>query len=256
MLPFVAIGNIGDREAQKTAWEVKQGRRVAEYLNGRQGTDYQARAADAEPADVIIFSPSRRFRARSAQVVSIPLDFRSRDDKQTVARVQTRLALLMKAQGIEEVYVGLSLSGKAEMYGMTRPQTEQLADLIVQKRGDRDVTLRYDEIYESFPDLVELVHTIVIGRPGLVCGIEVDIPAGGAVPLDGRWIEEGIRHKLARYGGEEAVRGLTLIIGAAGFVDDEQVAAFRHTFCEADLPFAEIYINTPFHGTTCLKAAR
>jgi hypothetical protein len=25
-------------------------------------------------------------------------------------------------------------------------------------------------------------------------------------------------------------------------------------FCEIDLPFAEIYINTPFHGTICLKA--
>jgi len=50
-------------------------------------------------------------------------------------------------------------------------------------------------------------------------------------------------------GGEEVVRGITLIIGAAGFVDDEQVAAFQRAFCEAELPFAEIYINTPFHGT-------
>jgi hypothetical protein len=139
---------------------------------------------------------------------------------------------------------------------MTRQQIEQLADLILQKRGEQDVTLRYDEIYESVPELAELVHTVLIARPGLFGGIQIDIPAGGPVPPDGRWIEEGIRHKLARYGGEEAVRGLTLIIGVKGFVDDEQVAAFQCAFRDANLPFAEIYINTPFNGTTCLKAAR
>ena len=250
-----AAGNIRDREAQKMAWEVEQGRLVAEYLNGAQGTDYEARATDAEPADVIIVSPTGRFPVRDAQVVSIPLEFCSRDDKQTVARVKARLELLMKARGIEEIYVGLTLSGEAEMRGMTRPRIEQLADLVVQKRGDQDVTLRYDEIYEALPELAELVHAIVISRPGLFRGIQVDIPAGGAVPPDGRWIREGIQHKLARYGGYEAVQNLVLIIGVAAFVDDEQVAAFQAAFCEANLPFAEIYINTPFHGTICLKEA-
>ncbi len=247
---------MGDREAQKKDREVEQGRLVAEYLKRTQGTDYEARPADAEPADVSLVSPTGRFPLHNAQVVSIPLDFRHRDDKHTVTKIQTSLALLMRERGINEIYVALILSGEVEMHGMTRPQIEQLADLIVQKRGEQDVTLRYDEIYEGFPDLADLVHTIVIARPGLFRGLQIDVPAGGAVPPDGRWIVEGIRHKLRRYGGEEAVRGLTLIIGVAGFVDDEQVAAFQHAFCEADLPFAEIYINTPFHGTTRLKAER
>jgi len=247
---------MGDREAQKTAWEVEQGTLVAGYLNGTQGTDYEARAADAEPSDVVLISPTVRFPARNAQVVSIPLDFRHRDDKQTVIRVQERLAQFLKERGIDEIYVGLSLGGEGEMHGMARPQVEQLADLIVQKRGDQDVTLQYHDTYEHFPELAELVHTIFISRPDVFCGMQIDIPAGGAIPPDGRWIEEGIRHKLARYGGEEAVRNLTLIIGVAGFVDDEQVVAFQRAFCEANLPFAEIYINTPFDGTVCLKAAR
>lgn len=247
---------MGDREAQKKEREVAQGRLVAEYLNKTQGADYEARAADAEPADVILTSPSGRFPDRDAQVVSIPLDFRSRDDKQTVARIHTNLTHLMEERGIEDIYVGLSLSGEAEMHGMTRSQIEQLADLTLQKRGERDVTIRYEEIYERVPELAELVHTVIIARHDLFRGIQIDIPAGGAVPPDGRWIAEGIEHKLKRYGGEEAVRSLTLIIGAAAFVDDEQVAAFQHASREADLPFAEIYINTPFHGTTCLKAAR
>lgn len=171
-------------------------------------------------------------------------------------RVQQRLIQLFRERGINEIYVELSLSGEVETHGMTRPQVEQLADVIVQKWGERDVTLRYDDIYEQSPELADLVHTIVIARPGLFCGMQIDIPAGGAIPPDGRWIEEGIRHKLARYGGEEAVRDLTLIIRVAGFVDDDQVAAFQRAFCDANLPFAEIYINTPFHGTICLKAAQ
>jgi hypothetical protein len=123
--------------------------------------------------------------------------------------------------------VRLSLSGAVEMHGMTRPQVVQLAELVAQNWGQQDVTLRYNDIYERSPELAELVHTIFISRPGVFRGMQIDIPAGGAVPLDGRWIEEGIRHKLQRYGGEQAVRGLTLIIGVRGFVDDEQVAAFK-----------------------------
>jgi hypothetical protein len=166
------------------------------------------------------------------------------------------LTEILGQQGVNQVYVGLTLRGEAEMHGMPLRQIEQLAGLIAGEVGEHDPTFRYNDIYERSPELAELVHNIVISRPGLVLNTQVDIPIGGAVPLNGRWIEEDIRHKLERYGGEEAVRGLTLIIGVAGFVDNDQVAAFQRAFCEADLPFAEIYINTPFHGTICLKAAR
>jgi len=246
---------MGDRENQRAAREIEEGRLVAQYLNERQGTDYESRAGDREPADVVLVSPTGQHPPREAQVVTIPLDFRNRDDNQNVARVQTRLTEVLVQQGINRVYVGLTLSGEAEMHGMPLRQIEQLAGLIAREVGECDVTLRYNDIYERSLELAELVHNIVISRRGLVLNTQVDIPAGGAVPLDGRWIEEGIRHKLERYGGEEAVRGITLIIGVAGFVDDNQVAAFQQAFCEADLPFAEIYINTPFHGTICLKAA-
>jgi hypothetical protein len=246
---------MGDRENQRAAREVEEGRLVAHYLNERQGTDYEARAGDREPADVVLVSPSGRHPPREAQVVTIPLDFRHRDDNQNVQRAQARLTEMLGQQGVNQVYVGLTLSGEAEMHGMPLPRIEQLARLIAGEVGERDATLRYNDIYERSAELAELVHNIVISRPGLVPNTQVDIPLGGALPPDGRWIEEGIRHKLQRYGGEEAVRGITLIIGVAGFVDDDQVTAFQRAFCEADLPFAEIYINTPFDGTICLKAA-
>jgi hypothetical protein len=37
-------------------------------------------------------------------------------------------------------------------------------------------------------------------------GLEIDMPAGPALPPDGRWISEGIVKKAAEYGEEKAVR--------------------------------------------------
>lgn len=245
---------MGDREAAKKAWEIEQGSCVARELNNAEGSDYEAEASKHEPADVVLASPSRKFQPRDAQVVSIPLDFRSRDDKQTVKHVETRLRNLLTARNVRHLLVGLVMSGDAEMHGVKPALLEQLADLIANERREQNVTLRYDNIYERAPELAEMFHNIFISHhPDVIEEVSIDIPAGSAVPADGRWIEEGIRKKVERYGGENAVKDLMLIVGVAGFVDDEQVAAFRKAFTEADLPFAEIWINTPFHGTICLK---
>jgi hypothetical protein len=90
---------MGDREAQKKAWELEQGALVARHLNASQGADYEARVADAEPADVALISPTGRYAAKTAQVVSIPLDFRSRDDKQTVSRMQEKTGSTSEGKG-------------------------------------------------------------------------------------------------------------------------------------------------------------
>lgn len=59
---------------------------------------------------------------------------------------------------------------------------------------------------------------------------------------------------MERYGGTEAVKELVLVVGVAGFVDDEQVQAFQADHPSETLPFAQIWIVTPFHGVVCLKA--
>src|ERR1700730_8717716 len=84
-------------------------------------------------------------------VVTIPLDFRHRDDNQNVQRAQTRLTEMLGQQGVNQVYVGLTLSGEAEMHGMPLPRIEQLARLIAGEVRERDVTLRYNDIYERSP---------------------------------------------------------------------------------------------------------
>ena len=60
--------------------------------------------------------------------------------------------------------------------------------------------------------------------------------------------------KVEKYGGAEAVKGLVLVIGVAGFVDEDQVAAFLGENPTDALPFLQIWIVTPFHGVICLKS--
>jgi hypothetical protein len=118
----------------------------------------------------------------------------------------------------------------------------------------RNQTLRYDEIYEKSSEVAANVHDILISHHEIISGVEIDIPAGSTIPPDGRWIEEGILKKAVKYGGTDAVKGLTLVIGVAGLVDDEQIKAFQAAYRPEALPFSQIWIVTPFHGVICLKA--
>jgi hypothetical protein len=245
---------MGDREAEKKAWEIEQAALIAHEINNAEGTDFVAEASQHEPADVVLVSRSGKLKSRNAQVVSIPLDVRFRDDKQTVRRVQDGLTVLLKERGMRHMLVGLVLAADAEMRGLRPALLEELADLVVREGHDENFTLLYNDIYDRSPQLAEMVHGIFVSHhPEAIKGVSVDIPAGCAVPQDGRWIEEAITKKVARYGGEQAVKDLMLIVGVAGFVDDEQVHAFQTAFAESNLPFAEIWINTPFHGTVSLK---
>jgi hypothetical protein len=238
------------------AWELSQGALVAGQLNARDGSDYIATPSTHEPADVVLVSESGRFANRDAQVVSIPLDYQARDDKHTVRNIERTLIELLRHQGMCDALVFIILSGPAELHGMTHGLLEALAELIVRRGHHANAEIPYETIYEHSPELADYVHTVNISHhPEIYHDVQVEIPAGSAVPIDGRWIEDAVRKKLEHYGGEQAVRDLMLIIGVRGFVDDQQVEAFQQAFAEASLPFAEIWINTPFHGTHCLKAA-
>jgi hypothetical protein len=238
----------------KKQWEIRQGFRVAKVLNDTEGFDYEAGPAKQEPADVILKSSSGKYPDREAQIVSIPLDFRSRDDKGTIEKLRTSLRDFLTARKLRHLLVGVIPSSRTEMGGAPKHLVEKLAEIIEREGSKVDVHLKYEDLEKYDPEVADMVHFVNVSHhPEIIEGVEIDIPAGGAVPIDGQWIEEGIRKKLVKYGGEDAVKSLALIIGVAGFVDDRQVNAFKKTFSEANLPFAEIWINTEFHGTYCLK---
>lgn len=245
---------MGNRQTRKTEREMREGELVAQALNKAGGTDYEAVPASQEPADVTLRSISGRFPTRQAQVVSIPLDFRSRDDKHTLIRIETTLEEMLRERDIHHMLVGIFPSSRAEMHGAPRKVVERLADLIEKEGRNRDISFSNFEMYERDPVLAEMFDGINISHhPGFIENVEIDIPRGGSFPRDGRWIQQGILKKLVKYGGAAAVKDLVLIIGVAGFVDDRQVAAFLRGHPESDLPFAEIWINTTYHGTYCLK---
>jgi hypothetical protein len=149
------------RQNEKKAWELEQGALVASELNKSGNFDYEAELADHEPADVNLQSASGEYGLRPAQIVSIPLDFRSRDDKQTVNRVAAALEELLIERGASHMLVGLVLSGEAEMHGVRQPLVQQLADLIMQNQTT-NFRLQYDDLYQCSPELAEKFHDVLV----------------------------------------------------------------------------------------------
>jgi hypothetical protein len=226
---------------------------VAQEMNKTRGTDYEAGPSDGEPADATLRSKSGKFPTLPVQVVSIPLDFRHRDDKHSVDKIRESLKSSLQEHGFKHYVVGLILSGKGEMRGIKHRDLEILTDIVLREAASGGRTIDYGEIYEQSSELSELVHTIIVSHHEELQSPDVDIPAGGALPPDGRWIKEGIKLKVKKYGGAEAVKELVLVICVAGFVDDDQVDAFLHENPAEGLPFLQIWIVTPFHGVICLK---
>lgn len=245
---------MANNENEKKKWELNQCQIVSAEMNKLHGTDYEASPSNAEPADIVLKSKSDTYPALAVQVVSIPLDFRHRDDKHSAGKIKETLTHSLEAHGFNHCSVGLILSGEAEMHGIKHAALELLTEIILKEAATGNKTLRYEDILDRSPDLSELVHDIIISHHEEIRKPDIDIPAGGALPPDGRWIREGILKKLEKYGGAEAVKKLVLVIGVAGFVDDEQVEAFQADNPAETLPFSQIWIVTPFHGVVCLKA--
>jgi hypothetical protein len=171
---------MANHEEEKKNWELKQCQLLAAEMNKLHGTDYEARPSDAEPADVILESASEVHPPLPVQVVSIPLDFRHRDDKHSVEKVREALTRSLAARGLEHFVVGLILSGEAEMHGINHEALEALTEIILKEAATGNRTLRYADILEQSPELSELVHDIIISHHDVVPNVEIDIPAGSA----------------------------------------------------------------------------
>jgi len=241
-------------EQKKKEWELEQGHLVATEMNKLDESDYEVHPSDREPADLILHSKSEGRPDLPVQVVSIPVDFRHRDDKDTVEKIREYLIEKLVAAGVKHCIVGVILSGEAEMHGINSATMGALAELLLEATSTgKNQTLDYGEIYQRSPEIAEQVHTVLISHHECVPSVEIDMPAGSALPPDGRWISEGILKKAAKYGGEKAVKDLVLLIGVKGFVDDEQIHAFQAANPAESLPFAQVWIVTPFHGVVRLK---
>jgi hypothetical protein len=238
---------------QKKDQEVSLCQSVAQEINKKEGTDYRAEPGTSEPADVCLVSSSKTHPPRSVQVVTIPHDLSAREDNSNIHKLKHNLLAALRGVGLSRCIVRMLLSEKTIRYGLKQELTETLARVIVQEGEDRNVQLRGTDLYAFSPELAKSISLIsVLHSPHMKrLDVQVDLWTWG--PRDGRWIEEAINLKLAKYGGPQAVEDLTLVIGALAFVDREQIKAFQETNPPDTLPFAEIWIVSPIEGTLALK---
>jgi len=154
-----------NHEKEKKKWEQEQGQLVAAEINKSKGTDYDAHPPDAEPADVTLKSKSWAHPPLPVQVVSIPLDFRHRDDKHSVEKVREALKRSLEEHSFNHCCVGLILSGEAEMHGIKHIELQLLTEIVLKEAANGNRTLKYEDIFERSPELSELVHDIIVFSP-------------------------------------------------------------------------------------------
>ena len=244
------------KEAEKKQRELAEGGQAAAYLNQELGADYDAIPSDREPADVLFVSRSKEFPERMVQVVTIPHDYQIRADNQNLSRFGRDLTTALKTRLASNLSVGFTPLGPATERGIPRGQVESLADYLAvhQPEPPQDTrALDFMELLAIEPELSAYLSNVVLFRDDDNSDVTVITP-GVAVelPNDGSWIEDGLALKLKRYGGPEAVKELTLVIGVEALVDAQQVEAFREAHKDDGLPFKEILINSA-EGTMRLK---
>jgi hypothetical protein len=242
-----------ERERRKKEWELKPCHLLAKEINRRSGTDYEAGASDEGLADALLRSVSGKHPDVPVQVVSIPLDWRHRDDKHSLAKTREAVTAALLKRGLEHCSISLVPTTKAEARKMPGHLVEQLAELVLDgaARGIRQ--LNYTQIGAYSSGLPGYFDYISIFCHPAIPRVTVEIASGTLLPPDGRWIEEGIAKKLEKYGGPAAVKDLTLVMDVANIIDDEQIASFKATHVEKALPFSEIWI-LGLQGIVCLKS--
>lgn len=244
------------KEEEKKQRELEEGRVAVAYLNQELGADYEVIPSDREPADVLFVSSSKQLPERMVQVVTIPHDYQIRADNQNLARFSRDLTAALKSRHMSNLTVGFSPLGPATERGIPRPMAEKLADYFagLQLEPPQETrTIDFTELLAIHPELSGYLSNLVLFRDEKNPDVMVLTPGVAAeLPDDGSWIEDGLALKLKRYGGPEAVKELTLVIGVEALVDAQQAEAFREAHKDDGLPFKEILINSA-EGTVRLK---
>jgi hypothetical protein len=172
-------------------------------------------------------------------------------------RIKQNMERALGERGIRGIFVGLLPDARAVAHGVRSEVIAQIADLISERDSCPSFRVPYDELVNLLPEVAEHFHQLFVSPLPDREWTVVEVPGpGGALPQDGRWIEEGIDLKLKKYGGRKYVETLMLVIDACGFVTEEQIVAFQKAHPPETLPFAEIWITGSPAGTVCLKPGK
>ena len=239
---------------RKKVQELWFGRRLAQEINEREQADYEAEPNDRIDAaeDLFLVSRSGRPLRRSFQVVTVPIEMEAREETDHIRNLKTQLTSALQTRGFDHCWVSVAVSQEGLRRGVTDSLVNSLANLIFERGRtsnaileDRDVC-RYDQALSK-----RVIGVSVSHLEGLT-GVQVAINQSSFVPLDGRWIEEGIELKKKKYGSASKEMGLA--IGALVFVDMGQIEAFRRGSPPESLPFREVWIVSVIHGVVPIKS--
>jgi hypothetical protein len=247
-----------DWTKRKKRKEIDCCQELATELNRRDGTDYRAEASDREPADVRLVSESGNFPHRLVQVVSIPLHTSRefRDDNHNIESLRERLMEGLRTTSLKQLYVNISLTCWGEAHGLDKGRENALRQTIIDQCESVSEALRIHHTHRFPEQLAGHVECVCLCYVPAIKTVDVGINhGGGLLPEDGRWIEEGIKLKTSKYGGQKAVKDLILVIDASAFVDPEQVTNFLQTHFPSTLPFAEVWLVSPWGYVVSLKRA-
>jgi hypothetical protein len=190
------------------------------------------------------------------QVVTIPHDYEVRADNQNLARLSRDLRAALRDRNLTHLSVGYTALEMSSKRGMPKAQVEALADHIAAKgpiEENHPMEIDFMELLSADPELTVYLSNVVLFRDHRSPDVTVDTPGVAAeLPGDGSWIEEGVQLKVKKYGGADAIKTLTLVIGVEALVDRQQTDAFRERWAGKELPFREILINS-MEGTIRLK---
>jgi hypothetical protein len=206
------------KETEKKRRELDEGEIAAAYLNQELATDYKVVPSDREPADVLFVSAGGQHPERMVQVVTIPHDYEVRTDNQNLARLSRDLTAALRDRDLTHLSVGYIALETSSTRGMPKAQVEALADYIAAKEPTEEnqppVEIGFMELLSVDPELSVYLSNVVLFRDDRSLDVTVGTPGVATeLPDDGSWIEEGIQLKLKKYGGADAVKTLTLVIG-------------------------------------------
>lgn len=226
---------------------------VAAELNRADGSDYRAALVDEQDniADALLVSDSGRWPQRLLQVTTIPRDLQHRETSSNRDRVEQRLKEALESHQTDCI-ITLHLSEQGNEVGLKPQHIKRLAQLVRDSSGQPIAEWTGEQLWQADAELSDRVSHMTVHRLPGYGKIDVTIPLSRYMPPEGSWIHDAITQKAKRY-GLDTVKNVVLVIGALGLVTPSNTASFQAAHAQEQLPFAEIWLVSPFDGVTCLK---
>lgn len=218
--------------------------RVVYCLNQVEGTDYSVEKSMKDPPDLLLVSRAEKFPIRGVEVTTIPGEskFFLREDNTNLTRLRAQLARAIAGGNRSSWYVWVDLTDKALKTKLGNEDIREIGLLISQNLGSDRSELSSLDIWNRSPELSNLVHGLG-WFPSKEHGIQIHFQLQSFAGAEDS-IAKAIEEKAERYRDKPESRHWILIIGAAWFILQPDVAAFKMRYPVEAIPFNQVWVVT------------